>query len=285
MADWIKPNNSDPVHVNVLQELADKDTYSGTMGQTGSYTNRPEGFMIWDNVAKLFKRLTGAVETAQTLSLAGGGTGASDAAGVRTSINVNEAGAGSSQARTNAQADAINAPLTRQISTTSPVQGGGTLEADRTISIQDATTGQKGATQLNNTLTSALTSQALTAAQGKILKDAADSLAVTVSDYFQDSALGASGGLQSGSCKVSRSGNIITIFGSYTFPSAQLVSSAGGFIPAWARPTIDNAMNAYEGNGFLNTQRQVTVSTSGLLSFVFSAADTKTSGFTISYTI
>ena len=281
MANWETPNNSDPVHVNVLQELADKDTHGATMGQSGTYTNRPEGFMIWDNVAKLFKRLTGAVETVVTLSLSGGGTGANNAAGVRTAINVNEAGAGGTQTRTNAQADAINTPLTRNIATTSPLQGGGTLEADKTLSIQDATTGQKGATQLNNTLTSTSTAQASTAAQAKVLKDLVDGL----SDNFQSVTLGASGSLVGGSCKVVRVGEIVIISGSYTFPATQLVASAGGFIPAWARPTIGDVMNAYEGNGFLNTQRQVTVSSSGLLSFVFSGADTKTDGFSISYTI
>jgi hypothetical protein len=39
-------------------------------------------------------------------------------------------------------------PETRQINTTPPLQGGGDLSANRTLSIDDATTGQKGAVQL-----------------------------------------------------------------------------------------------------------------------------------------
>lgn len=175
MADWNKPNNSDPNHVDVLQDLADKDTFALTMRQAGgSFTNIPEGAMAYDNVAKLFKRLTSAVETIQQISITGGGTGASTAAGARTAFNVLEAGTGASQIRTNAQADAINAPLTRTISTTSPLQGGGTLEANRTLTIDNATTAQKGAVQLNNTLTSSSTTLALTAAQGKVMKDSVD---------------------------------------------------------------------------------------------------------------
>tara|TARA_R110000851_G_scaffold222961_1_gene375859 strand:+ start:820 stop:1641 length:822 start_codon:yes stop_codon:yes gene_type:complete len=273
MANWETPNNSDPVHVNVLQELADKDTHGATMGQSGTYTNRPEGFMIWDNVAKLFKRLTGAVETVVTLSLSGGGTGANDAAGVRTAINVNEAGAGGTQARTNAQADAINAPLTRSIATTSPLQGGGTLESDKTLSIQDATTGQKGATQLNNTLTSTSTAQALTAAQGKALKDLVDG-------KFQSQVLGTSGALTGGSCKVARAGDIITISGSFTHASITIGSSNIGYIPLFARPSV-LLQNVY----FDQADKTVFVNPNGTLTFSYTALYTETTGFSISYTI
>ena len=270
MADWTKPNNSDPAHVNVLQDLADKDTYSGTMGQAGTYTSRPEGFMIWDNIAKLFKRLTGGVETIQTLSLAGGGTGANDAAGVRTAINVNEAGTGGAQTRTNDQTDAINAPLTRQIATTSPLQGGGTLESDKTLSIQDATTAQKGATQLNNTLTSTSTAQALTAAQGKVL-----------SDRFQDQTLGLSGFLTSGSCKVARVGSTITISGEYSWNSINNGESLAGFIPVWARPSVTMS-NVYST---LQSLKEVFVLPDGQLGFVVDIAQASSNGFSISYTV
>ena len=175
MADWNKPNNSDPNHVSVLSDLADKDTFAVTMRQAGgTFTNIPEGAMAYDNIAKLFKRLTSSVETIQEISIAGGGTGAGTAAGARTAFNVLEAGTGASQVRTNAQADAINAPLTRTIATTSPLQGGGDLSTNRTLTVDDATTAQKGVTQLNNTLVSSATDQALTAAQGKVMKDAVD---------------------------------------------------------------------------------------------------------------
>ena len=58
------------------------------------------------------------------------------------------------------------------------------MSGNLTLSVQDGTTSQKGAVQLNNTLTSTSTSQALTAAQGKVLKDSADSLSSTVSSNY-----------------------------------------------------------------------------------------------------
>ena len=60
---------------------------------------------------------------------------------------------------------------TQTIGTALPLQGGGNLSGNLSLSIQDGTTAQKGAVQLNNTLTSTSTSQALTAAQGKVLQD------------------------------------------------------------------------------------------------------------------
>ena len=52
---------------------------------------------------------------------------------------------------------------TRSILTTSPLSGGGTLAADRTLSIQAATLTQNGEVRLNDTLTSANVGQAATA--------------------------------------------------------------------------------------------------------------------------
>lgn len=176
MADWEKPNNSEPVHVNVLRDLAEKDTHTGTMGQSGTYTNRPEGFMIWDNIAKLFKRLTIGVETIIQLSIAGGGTGGATAAEARANLGANEEGTGATQTRTNAENDTVYTPLTRTVSTSGALSGGGSFDSDLTLEIADSTTAQKGAVQLNNTLTSTATDKALTAAQGKVLKDSVDTL-------------------------------------------------------------------------------------------------------------
>lgn len=188
MADWEKPNNSEPTHVNVLRDLADKDTHSGTMGQSGTYTNRPEGFMIWDNIAKLFKRLTGGVETAVKLSIAGGGTGGATAAEARANLGANEAGTGAAQTRTNAQNDTIYTPLTRTISTGGALSGGGSLDGDLSLSIADSSTTTKGAVQLDNTLTSTATDKALTSAQGKVLKDGVDALDRSAEEIWTGSA-------------------------------------------------------------------------------------------------
>jgi hypothetical protein len=61
-------------------------------------------------------------------------------------------------------------PLARSISTTSPLQGGGSLSADRTLSIQDASTTQKGAVQLYGGIDSASNTLAATAlAAGRVV--------------------------------------------------------------------------------------------------------------------
>jgi len=178
MASWNDPSNSSPVHVNLLQDLANKDTYAATMGQTnlGAYTDLPDGTMNWDNGQKLLRRVQSGTPEVVKISLAGGGTGASDAAGARSAFNVLEAGTGAAQSRTNTQNDARFVQQTRSVNTTSPLSGGGALSGNLTLSIQDSTTSQKGAVQLNNTLTSTSTSQALTAAQGKVLKSSVTNL-------------------------------------------------------------------------------------------------------------
>lgn len=171
MASWNEPNNSDPNHVDVLQQLQDKDTYSATMGQSGTYTDRPEGTMLWDNVAALFRRLTGGIESIVKLSIAGGGTGGGTASEARTNLGVSESGTGSNQVRTNSQNEGVFVSQSRTINTTSPLQGGADLDEDLTLSIQGGSVSQKGVLQLNNTLASASIEQALTAAQGKALND------------------------------------------------------------------------------------------------------------------
>ena len=182
---WNEPTNSEPAHPNVLADLGQKDTFSLTMCQTDpGYTNVPEGAMKWDNSQNLFRRLESGVFNIKPISLAGGGTGAVDAAGARTVLQVNKTGTGENEARTNSQNDLRYIQNSRSINTTSPLQGGGDLSANRTLSIQDASTTQKGAVQLENTLNSTSTSLALTAAQGKALKDTADSLANTVSSNY-----------------------------------------------------------------------------------------------------
>lgn len=170
--DWNEPTNSNPAHPNVLADLNNKDSYCATMGQTNAgFTNIPEGTMNWDHGSKFFRRKEGGAFLPVQISLSGGGTGASDAAGARAALEVNKAGQGTAEARTNQQNDQVYCQLSRSINTASPLQGGGQLDNDVNLSIQDATTAQKGAVQLDNTLTSTSTTKALTAAQGKVLND------------------------------------------------------------------------------------------------------------------
>jgi|GEM_PF-2587463 len=228
MASWNDPSNSSPVHVNLLQDLANKDTYAATMGQTnlGAYTDLPDGTMNWDNGQKLLRRVQSGTPEVVKISLAGGGTGASDAAGARSAFNVLEAGTGAAQSRTNTQNDSRFVQGSRSISTTSPLQGGGDLSANRTLSIQDASTTQKGAVQLENTLNSTSTSLALTAAQGKILGDMFRSESKPLDNQFTG-----------GTAYFAKAGNIVTVelFGGSNI-SSDNVSSTFGFVPLWARP-------------------------------------------------
>lgn len=175
--DWNEPTNSNPAHPNVLADLNSKDTYAVTLGQTNAgFTNIPEGAMNWDHGSKFFRRKEGGAFLPVQISLSGGGTGASDAAGARTALEVNKAGQGTAEARTNQQNDQVYCQLSRSVNTASPLQGGGQLDSDVNLSIQDATTAQKGAVQLDNTLTSTSTTKALTAAQGKALDESLSSV-------------------------------------------------------------------------------------------------------------
>lgn len=61
----------------------------------------------------------------------------------------------------------------RAISTTAPLSGGGDLSADRTLSIADASTTQKGAVQLNSSTTSTSTTEAATPSAVKSAYDLA----------------------------------------------------------------------------------------------------------------
>lgn len=93
MANWNTPNNSEPAHENVLKALADKDTYSLTMGQAGGvWTNQPVGAMLWNNSAAYFQRWNGSNAIPVVISVAGGGTGASTAAQARANLGANDAG-------------------------------------------------------------------------------------------------------------------------------------------------------------------------------------------------
>jgi hypothetical protein len=282
MASWNNPSNSQPATPSILKDLADKDTYSATMGQVnlGAYTDLPDGVMNWDNGQKLLRRLQSGTPEVVKISLAGGGTGASDADGARAAFNVLEAGTGAAQSRTNTQNDSRFVQGSRSISTTSPLHGGGDLSANRTLSIQDASTTQKGAVQLENTLNSTSTTKALTAAQGKALNDAITGLPDV--GYYNEQTLNASGSLSSGSCKVVRVGSMVTISGLFIHSSSAYVESPANFIPSWARP--GSSVNNYYSAANLGANRTISIVT-GTMYFQYDTAQTSTSGFTISYTI
>lgn len=187
MANWNTPNNSEPSHENVLKALADKDTYSLTMGQAGGiWTNQPVGAMLWNNSAAYFQRWDGSNAIPVVISVAGGGTGASTAVQARANLGANDAGnlttgtlptgrlsgtysiniSGNAATATNATnatnaADSAllqgnNAAFYRNASNLNA----GTVPA---ALLASASTSTAGIVQLNNTLTSTSTTEAATA--------------------------------------------------------------------------------------------------------------------------
>jgi len=284
--DWNKPTNSDPAHPNVLSDLNDKDTYAITLGQTNAgFTALPEGTINYDHDGKFLRRKEGTLFNPVQISLAGGGTGASDAQGARQNLNVGESGTELNQVRTNQQNNNVFCQLTRQVATQSPLSGGGQLDGDLTLTIQDATTAQKGAVQLDNTLTGTAVDKALTAAQGKALNDKITPLQNIVDvGFYQEQVLGTSGNLSVGSCKIVRVGSLVTISGSFSHSSSSSPSSSTGYIPIWGRPSYTPSVNAYlviEGafSAIVNAHSD------GVIGFQYSQNQTITNEFTISYTV
>lgn len=101
------------------------------------------------------------------------------------------------QSATNAAQAA--APKTREVKTTGPLQGGGDLTDDRTLSIQDATTAQKGATQLSDAVDSTSTVLSATANAVKKTWDKAESaLAAANARVHTNRQIKTTGALQGG---------------------------------------------------------------------------------------
>lgn len=282
MASWNDPSNSNPVHVNLLQDLANKDTYSATMGQVnlGAYTDLPDGTMNWDNGQKLLRRVQSGTPEVVKISLAGGGTGASDAAGARAAFNVLEAGTGATQSRTNTQNDAR---FIRQSSDFSEL------------------------TQPNSAFDN-IKQPASTTATGVVEKATNAEIEAGTADKYPDCAAiqgyygaastlsasqviisGASGDLISGRARLVKRFGVVQCSGEFSHSSGTSISSAAGFIPSNYRPGfIDNdyATNAYMAfNGLTPVSKQVKIHSDGTLSFNYSSADTETNVFSIIYTL
>lgn len=275
MSDFNKPTAADSYATDLLPNLRDNVSKCATMNFGGA-TNIPINTVQFQ--AGAFARWNGLNWVPAPISVAGGGLGGTSLAEARKSLNVNEKGTGGAQVRTNAESDLLYTPQTRQVNVSGAVTGGGTLEDNVNITVRGATTSQTGVVQLNNTLTSTSTSQALTAAQGKVLKDDIDAIPSVVDvGYYNSATLGASGDFTSGNCKVVRVGDMVTISGFLFHSSSTTADSASGYIPSWARP--DN--KTY--NDYLN--RFVDVDSSGVLGTAANLAVTNTAGFTISYTV
>jgi len=88
MADWNKPQNAS-LYTDVMQMIRDRDDAAITMLGTGSLpSNLPNGAMRFNTSTYLFEKLWDGVFYTQAISVAGGGTGATTAAGARTNLGL-----------------------------------------------------------------------------------------------------------------------------------------------------------------------------------------------------
>ena len=274
-ADFDKPTINGESYVDILSGIRAKFEVVSTM----SYGDAVQGSIPTNAVQFLDGRLQkwdGSSFQNAPISITGGGTGASTAAGARAALGVPQAGTLAGQVRTNGESDLLYVPTSRQVATSGALTGGGTLDGDVTVSIADASTSAKGAVQLYNGLNSTSTSLALTAAQGKALADN--------QIYYNSTTLGVSGQLTSGSCKIVRIGDGVIISGLYNHSSRTVIDSSTGLIPTWGRPsnTVANSC-VYPEAGTVGAR--LVVKTDGSFRFYRSSAATSTGFFTISYTV
>tara|TARA_R110000751_G_scaffold5187_1_gene24150 strand:- start:399 stop:1259 length:861 start_codon:yes stop_codon:yes gene_type:complete len=177
-ADLEQPTISN-THVNVLPQIVDNQTSLARMFSDGGEANVPlRSVRFLNNTMYLWNGSTWEVAP---IAIGGGGTGAETAAAARANLGTNVA--------TNVTSGVFNADRIPTISISDKTSG--TLDGTR---VDQSTTGARGTVQLNNTLTSTSTTQALTAAQGKVLKDTAVQLNNTLTSTSTAQALTAAQG-------------------------------------------------------------------------------------------
>ncbi len=87
MANWSNPTTTRSYSTQVLQDLDGKDIDAATMFLNAP-SNQPTGAMRWNRTTDKFEEWDGASWVAQLLDVAGGGTGASNAANARTNLGL-----------------------------------------------------------------------------------------------------------------------------------------------------------------------------------------------------
>ena len=263
-ADFDKPTVSN-THVNVLPQIIDNQTSLARMFSDGGEANVPlRSVRFLNNIMYLWN---GSIWEVAPVAIGGGGTGAQTTATARASLGTDEA--------TNVTSGVFDADRIPTLSIADKTSG--TLDGDR---VDQSTTSERGTVQLNNTLTSTSTTQALTAAQGKALKDAADALIQSV--VIQGNTIGAS----TGSITVARTGNTVSITGALGHSSNSTFSTDSLTIPVWAIPPAV-VSNCYTSDIFLGSV-SASISTLHFRYRDFSGAliaKSGTSQFSITYSV
>ena len=230
-ADLEQPTISN-THVNVLTQIVDNQTSLARMFSDGDEANIPlRAVRFLNNTMYLW---SGSIWEVAPIAIGGGGTGAETAAAARANLGTNVA--------TNVTSGVFSTDRIPTISISDKTSG--TLDGDR---VDQSTTSERGTVQLNNTLTSTSTTQALTAAQGKALKDTADSLASTVSGK-QSQIL---------STTVDWNGSFYDALGGYSFSRASagrltithnLGNSSAIFMATGLNPSVNISFNNRQSN-------------------------------------
>ena len=95
MADWNKPTTTSD-YLNFVAEMNAKIADAGTMAEAA--VNPPLNYMRWFRSANVFQEFFGTYWDTKIIGLAGGGTGANNAAGARANLGIGSMGVQNSNA-------------------------------------------------------------------------------------------------------------------------------------------------------------------------------------------
>lgn len=279
MADFNKPEVTQ-TYIQLLQDIRDNQEELAKMFSGVTPANTPAGAVRFAN--NRFSTYNGSAWVDTPVGITGGGTGAANPSAARTALSVLEAGTGGTQARNNAENDAKFVDKTRTVSTSGALSGGGDLSANRTLTVRNASTTQTGVVQLESGLESTSTTTAATASTVKQLKDQ--------QLYYETLELtGASKDIASGSCRVTRIGNVVTISGWLYHGSKSNPETELQYIPSWAIPINNTVHSCYTAE--TDAVYAMVVTSFGALKFRYldwagmSVNKTGTRSFNVSYVL
>ncbi len=285
-ADFNKPTLDDE-YVNVLPQVRDNDAALAKMFNGVSVSNIPVNAVRFQGGA--FSLWNGLTWNTQAISLGAGGTGATSASGARTNLNVLEAGTGASQARTNTQNDAQFVAQTRQVNTTAPLAGGGSLSGNLTLSIGNASTTAKGVVE-KATSAELAAGTADKFPDSSEIKNYVDTNSAEITNYigFIGSTSVTNPGSGTGTIKIARAGDVITVSSTGLTHSSSTLLTLTGVLPSDYRPS---ALYFTDSNiATVQDNIRISISSAGTIEFrYYSLATgatinrTSTSQFTFSF--